>query len=420
MKIRQFVSKSLLLVSATSLVACVATDVQAKSQPPRVYVGSCVFGVDEKPALSGESAILASMVGAIIKVGFNSIGKALRAAGEEQTTTRTGLRNTEFTPGRAASCIQYVSGGIGSTGSCLAAGAVSVGTKAPSQLAGQCAKLKAAGIYLSSMPNLFLELQLRHSTAGSAYAVSPTFLSYQSKMKDGKFKKGENRGLVAQARFHATGVTANGNGSVGGAIVLGDVGVGTERLYDHPKPGDTDKVWWELESAWFPALNPPVKDMPAKGSPDASDPKHPGNAKIPLTVTVSVTETRSARKFYLFLADVFDESKEELQASTEKLLIQSRQEEAELAAFTAAQTALVSADQKHVAAEIAIIAYCAANYAAVSGSARDTLALTNSGAARVAQIGANMSARAAGRPGAYPTLVEISKAVPVVGTTEGC
>jgi len=388
MKIRQFVTKSLLVVSTAALVSCASVKVHAESQPPRVYTGSCIFGIDDlQQPLRGESAILTAIGSAAIKAGLDRLGKALRAAGAEQTTTLSALRNVEFQPGRAESCIQFVAGGIGSSGECAPAAA--------SSLAGRCNKLKDAGIYLSSVPKLFLELQLRRSTTGAAYTVSPTFLSYQNKLKGGKRKKGESRGLVVQARFHGPGVTANGKGSVGGAVVLGDVAVGTERTYEFPISGQPAPLYWELESPWFPALNPPVKDMPEPGTPEATDPNHPGNALTPLTVTVSVSETRSARPFYLFLADVFDESKEELQASAEKLVLESKREEAELAAFTAAQTALATADEKRLAAEIAIVTYCGANYAAVNGAEREALALTNSGAARAAQMGANVAARAA-------------------------
>lgn len=413
MKIRQLVWKTLVVALTALLVSCASVSVHAESQPPRVYTGSCVFGVDDLPApLSGESAILASIGSAAIKVGLDRLGKALRAAGEEQTTTLSALRNVEFTPGRADACIQFVAGGIGSSGECAPAAA--------SSLSARCTKLKDAGIYLTSTPKLFLELQLRHSETGAAYTVSPTFLSYQDKLKGGKRKKGESRGLVVQARFHGPGISANGKGSVGGAVVLGDVAVGTERTYEFPHGGQAAPKYWELESPWFPALNPPIKDMPKPDSQDATDPEHPSNAMMPLTITVSVSETRSARPFYLFLADVFDESKEELQVSAEKLVLESKREEAELAAFTAAQTALANADEKRVAAELAIVKYCSANYSTGTAADRESLALTNSGSARAAQIGANIASRSTGQSEVYPVLISISRDAPVVGVTPGC
>lgn len=409
----------LVSIATLALASCSTTGAWAQAKQTRTYVGDCVFGIDDSvtPQPTGESAILAAIASAAIKVGFDSFGKALRAAGEAETTTVSAQRNVEFKPGKAAACIQFVSGSMGSALDCKAIDWKNNRDGSVSQLVAQCERLRSLKIFLTDTPDFFVELQLRPSSFATAYTIAPTYYSYQRMLRNGKYDKNASRALALQARIHGAGVEANASGSTGGTVVLGMTGVGTEHKYLIP---DSTSESFALESAWFPALNPPVADPPESGTPEASDPRHPSNTSIPLTVTVSVSETRSARPFYLFLADVFDETKDEVQAETEKLLIKSKRDEAELAAYNAKQTLLLTADEKLVAAEVALISYCTSDYASGSDAERRTRALQGSGEARAAQVAANVAARAAGKAEPFPTPVEISDEAPAPGSTGGC
>jgi hypothetical protein len=410
-------------VFLAAVIALPATAASA-AKTPRLFFGECLFGVaPEQP--QGEGAV-AAIGASLIKVGLGRIGKALRAAGEADTTNVAAQLNLEIPVGNQQMCAQFVVGRFDSSSSVSVVDESLDKKLGVSKLANYTKELEAAGIDLAGRPDVFLELQLRYSKDNSAVAMAPTFLSYSQSLKGGKYSSRTSRGLAVQLRFHPPGVAATDQGSTGAVVVLGDRVLGAEVEYDKPKKLEDG---FEIESAWFPSTNSPPataaergkEDAAKKGDPAGSNPVvKPVAAKTkPMTLTVSVSEARSARPFLLFLADVFDESKEELQASLEKQLLATKRSEAELEAYKKAQIAASEYDQKFVAAEVAIAEYCSADYVSLIASKAEVLAVKNSGAARVAQSAANVAAKVLEINEPYATSIEISKTIPSSGVN-GC
>lgn len=149
----------------------------AGSAPPageaaRVFAGRCIPGPGEPiaPAAAAAAAplvapVLAALAGTLVKEGLSTVGKALVAAGEEQTFSIGSLGATPslaalWTANAANSCIQFVLGQFpdGSVDrSALQAGAVA---ERDGDAPGVRARLAASGILLRASPRLFLEYRI--------------------------------------------------------------------------------------------------------------------------------------------------------------------------------------------------------------------------------------------------------------------
>ena len=73
----------------------------------------------------------------------------------------------------------------------------------------------------------------------------------------------------------------------------------------------------------------------------------------PRVLWAARSETRDAREFLLFLADVFDDSKQGLTTSLQQTLISSERDKAELAKLTADSAAQTASEKKWAEAEVA-------------------------------------------------------------------
>jgi hypothetical protein len=129
-----------------------------------------------------------------------------------------------------------------------------------------------------------------------------------------------------------------------------------------------------------------------------------------MTMTVTLAETRTERPFILFLANVFDDTKDEIQDELETLLLREKREAAELEAFAARQAALTRLKQKMVTAEQRFIDYCALGSGTSDADRKARLTASNS--LYAAQVEANIAARRAGQADPYPVLVEVSSGPP--------
>lgn len=454
------------LVALSLLTCCLLAPgfTNAATHGTRAFYGPCVYGNDRAPpagpSIMGEgfAASLGAIASGIIDASLGRFGRALRAAGEEDTTMHAAQKNIELGAGYVEPCLQLVRGTFTSEQAANVVDdaldkKINRSSKAPSQLANKSAELNKAGIFLSGRPDFFAELQIRLSTDYSALSVAPTFVSYNRLLKDRSFKSKASRGLALQIRIHQPGVAAEEEGSTGGAVVLGDLRLGTEIEFLIP---DSIADAYPVESAWFPHVSPvasgaaafdcaaaavapgaatpgptPTTSNGGRGGPGSSNPVTgvPQNATRkgaadkpcrPFTITVSIAETRSARPFVLFLADVFDSSKDTIKSDLENNLIKSKRDAAELAEYTATQNALVAYGQNKVTVESRMIEYCTADYTNLSSDAAKLLALAKSQAVSAAQAAANISARTAGLAPPYPALIVPSEAIPQAGVTLGC
>ena len=124
-----------------------------------------------------------------------------------------------------------------------------------------------------------------------------------------------------------------------------------------------------------------------------------------MILSASVTETRKASEVLLFFADVFDASKDKMQAALEQSLIPSVGDTADLATYSAAQTALADYYSKFAVAESSRAELCAVSEDEMS---TDSSRLTTAAKLFAAQTAANVSARTAALPPPYPDRVEVT------------
>jgi hypothetical protein len=269
--------------------------------------------------------------------------------------------------------------------------------------ADESARLTELGIYLAEPPDLFIEWRLRASADGTALAVAPTYLEYNRLLKDSSTKPAKERGLALQLSFHGPGKAPASASAVGASVVLGNLAVGAHRRYPMPYSASDG---FELESPWFPtfASSPPAERM------DATDPLNTIDS-YPMTVTATVAETRDANQFLLFLADVFDESKEGLKTVLDSQLIKEKRDKAELEARNESQTRMSSYYTKYANAKAKMIEYCSASNANTDQGRQERLARSHD--AYIAQSDANLSAANAGLPRPYQTLVPVSDELPL-------
>ena len=452
------------------LFAACATVANAATHGTRAFYGPCIYGNDREIKArpsdgEGFAATLGAVVSGIIDAGLGRFGRALRAAGEEETTTQAAQKNIELGAGLIEPCVQIVRGRFTTANRANIADKeldkkINRKTQSASKLSLKPDQLRAAGIFLYGRPDFFAELQIRLSSDYSATSIAPTFVSYNRLLKDRSFKAGKSRGLALNMRFHPPGVSADEQGSTGGTVVLGDIALGTEIEYLIPDSIDEP---YPVESAWFPSISPVAENAQTFGckiiaedvtgdtttpddtsentanedatnaaaaGPAASNPipilenatRRGGRANLckPFTITASIAETRDARPFMLFLADVFDSSKDTLKTDLENTLVESKRDEVELAAYTAEQNALVTFGQQKINVRSRMIEYCTADYSGVPESSTQLLALEKSQAVLAAQAAANISAKAAGLQPPYATLIVPSGLIPQRGITPGC
>ena len=370
----------------------------------RVFYGDCLF--------SGESgALLAPVVSSVLSNTLDRFGTALRRLGEAETYSETDFRNLELSPGSQLNCIQVVKGTFEGKGDGIEIGEAPRAVKLPSQ------------INLSSAPDFFIELRPRTSADAAFLTLQPTYLDYRGLLKDGSSPANASRSIAMQLSFHGAGKDADDNTAVGTTVLLGNLRVGTTRDYAVP-PDSLDVT--SAESPWFPTFMPaggppkrnasnaaPAAPQPANPQPDDSTPSS-GGTKVPMSLTVTVAETRSERPFILFLADVFDDTKEDVKTQLELMLLSEKRQQARDAAEAASQQALIDYNGKFATAETKRIDYCALPADDNSDSAKKAR-LEVSNALFAAQVAANLTARAAGLAVPYPDVVEVS-----TGPPSGC
>lgn len=398
----------------------------------RAFAGDCITRQPDLATESALSGVVDAVVGGVISGTLGRIGKALRAAGEEDAEVVVGRYPAEFEPGKPVRCVFVAKGHWSSEHNDpyeITSNEDSDGDGKPDKVAVKF------GDYLLKDPDFFLEVAVVPSSGGSALRLVPNYLEYR-RLIEGRSKDGEkhDRGIAFEVAVHAPGVGPKDKDAVGATLVLGmmttgygyNLRDGTRRKIGQPAWSE-EKHYLPLEytSGWFKTFAPEVQKATNSrtnaGPGDSSDDESPSPAGsapggaaesettrqlLPRTVTVTFTETRAPRKFLLFLADVFDAGKEEIQEAAELAVLESKQAEAELAAAQASTTLMTDYLTKLSAAEVAIIEYCGANTDATPAGRSDRI--SKSAAANVAQRAANVSAVAASQPLPYTSFVPVT------------
>lgn len=363
----------------------------------RLYYGDCVRLTEEEQAKAAIIPVIAAAVlPSLISNTLDRFGNALRGTGEAQSYPVTTQRNIEVEFEVVDSCMQWVRGRF-----------LNQPPAKPSQHltgleADESDRLAELGIYLAEPPDLFIEWRLRASADRTALAVAPTYVEYNRLLKDRSDKPGNTRGLALQLSFHGPGKSPNSATAVGTSVVFGNLTVGSHRRYDMPYSASDG---FELESPWFPTFA--SSRLPKRLT--AADPQMSSDS-YPMTVTATVAEMRDANQFLLFLADVFDESREDLKAVIDTQLIKEKRDKAELDTLKESQTRLTNYYTEYANAEAKMIEYCSAIMAQTAEGRQERLARSRD--AYIAQSEANLSAANAGLPRPYEMLVTVSDALP--------
>jgi hypothetical protein len=389
-----------LLLMAMTAVGCAGQFRNIADSPGsvtelRVYNEACLFS----PKGEAGAMLLAPIVTSVLSNSLGRFGSALRKLGEEDTFTETDYRNFEIAAGQPFRCVQVVKGNFG-----IPQDPVTLGRHAPRAL--------PPAINLVEKPHFFMELEIKPSGNGKFLTLSPTYFEYNRLLKNGSARTA-SRTLAMQFSFHPAGKAADDRSAVGTTLGLINVPVGTVRDYSVP-PYSLDPLG--AQSLWFPTFLPagPAGDASGRSSPNPqpgdSTGIASGTASVPMTMTVTLAETRTERPFILFLADVFDDTKDEIQDELETLLLREKREAAELEAFAARQAALTRLKQKMVTAEQRFIDYCALGSGTSDADRKARLTASNS--LYAAQVEANIAARRAGQADPYPVLVEVSSGPP--------
>jgi len=373
-----------------------------QNKQTRAFAGDCLYRAAPPVDEGALTKVLDAATGGLISGTLGRIGEALRAAGEEDADVIVGRYPAEFEPGVPAKCIFVAKGKWTSTDKNV--------WKFRNSDDGKEKELLIADRRLVD-PDFFLEVAIERSGGGNALRAVPNYFHYVRLIEDKmKSNKSASRGIAFEIAVHPPAVGPKGKGAVGASLVLGMMETGYAynlRAGTRAKIAPDGQVDWkmpddgylplEYTSTWFPTF------APAAAKATNSKKKNTGTAKkqqLPRTVTVTFAETRAPRKVLLFLADVFEASKDEMRNAAEIALIDSRKTEAELAAARASTAMMSDYVTKQAAAEVAILTYC--------NAANDADRIAKSSAANVAQRAANLVALAALQPQPYTSFVETS------------
>lgn len=369
------------------------------------YVGMKVV-IPKECIAKSESAIGAALISGVIKTGLSSIGTALKKMGEKDDHAETAKINFEISTEEDFQCFVVAHG----TWRGLPENGEPNNGWSPND-SNEGVVSKDDGLYLADNPRLVMKVVIDRSSDRSAAKLRPTYLVYNRTVKDGNV--GKTRGLALEVSFLPPGKDKSSNDSVSAGFVLGDLNVPTS----YTKTKGNLRMFAESESNWFPyfmqSSSGNAANMEGQNTsdgttpnPSASTPESTSNdnaKRVPRTLNVTVTETRAARKVLLFLAGVFEASKEELQSELEKQLIESKKDEVELAELEKNSQLEIDYETNKAEAVIAINSWC------VTGTDKSKL-LVNSKTARLAQLSANLSAAKAGKSALYTSeaLVPVS------------
>ncbi len=365
----------------------------------RVFMtNDCVFSVPD----TERSAILSALAGSAIKVGMNRLGAALRAAGSEKTFTTIRSTNVDFNPARPPACIYIVQGDFLTDGITESRRVAALPERAPecnlpwaTSLAAEAAKLRATeeyctirrlvnnGIFLSGAPDFFFEGRVATSTDKSAMTIEASVLHIASHLDRSLARDGGT--LVLSFAIGEPGSGAPGADSLSSIASVTQLPFGKLRA---------------PTTMFFTGRSGPSAPWLSLGEAEE------GRPPLPRVVWAARSETRDAREFLLFLADVFDDSKENITSELQQTLVSSERRKAEIAQLTERATATTEAEKKWAEAEVALGEYSDFIQQQPSLQKRKEKAV----AVRALQREANVLAKTAGRMPFYDKLLEIPTA----------
>jgi len=395
---------SALALAALFLARCASTSgaaPKAGTAPPvrhlsRVFVGDCLFAKPEKEAFL--APILAAVLPSLISAGFNRLGKTLEASAKEETWQSTSFTNFEANETSFPKCVLVIRGPFA-----FSKDKMNSQWAAGSPFAHQVDRMKARGIYLSGTPDFYFEGKFRVSATGTAHSIVPIVASFEESIGDRALRSGDERFVKLGFAFHPPGKSATATDNPATELILGKLGKGAFHEYDAAcAPGSA------APSSSAPPSQPgvPAGPQPAAGNGDlprtAASSATPacldeslwfhlprGKDLAPISLTVSTVEVQGESAFLGFIAEVFTESRDDLEALVKRATIATEAQKARIAGIEADHALAVAYDQALIDALSALEA-CAAD---------PTVA--KAGAARIKQKSANLAAVKAGQPSPF-------------------
>lgn len=410
----------------------------------RLYYGPCTVAAD-----GSESVLLSTVLSSVVTRGLSRFGKALRnVAGEKELEFKI-HRLIEDVPGdRSSPCMQFVRGRF-LDGAPQNPRVLGVYKDIAPRVSAE--GLFDAGIYVAERPEIMIELKRRSSQNKEYAAYHLSFLDYQSSLFNRSGERRDRRGgggerhLAVQFAFSAAGSKSS---TVGSEVKIGRVKAGQAPKIYRKIGSPKGASGYEIESKWFSNHNPgdtrvslaraeidadlyqlaryeKIKSPTSSSSSKADNQliqvnQGPqaigggdsrgsnGNAK-PFELELTIVEMQDENKFLTFLADVFDDSDEQIGTTITNNIDPEKRTQARRQELTAQNEALETFQDKFVEAESAFISYCTAQ-GVENPDGRDWLRLSK--AAYLAQLSANLEAQVIGLPAPYPAPVNVSANVP--------
>ncbi|MGI9304412.1 MAG: hypothetical protein ACR2RB_17160 [Gammaproteobacteria bacterium] len=337
----------------------------------KVFVGKCLIAAPTRGRVIPGAGVVASIVSLGVKASVDSFAAAIRRAGEASTTSISASGNFESASSKLPSCVQIIQGRFYTREREFTEDSNPLAT---SDFPRIHKKMKEIGAYLAAVPHLFFEGQIRRSTDTSAIAIGPSYLAYNEFL--GSSSGSKARDLVFSFAISPPASSQNDNRGTVGQLQFSNLPIGTQAVFDSIRP---DRVATP-ETPWIP--------LSASEQP------------TPQTMTITVSETRDANKFLLFVADSLTGSKEQIEAVLQQTLVESekikvREQEAEAQhKRQSTETArVVEAVEAETAARVAV-----SKLKTLPDDAPASDKLEATGAARGEQLKANLAARNAGLP----------------------
>lgn len=405
---------------------------------PVVFAGPCVWAtVPVDPVRGQNQSLIETLVGSVITRGLDGIGTALEAAAAERTFVAVGSTNVDTPALAATQCLQFWSGPLWLPGAPGEPDAAAIG-RDTGLLPAEVQRLIDAGIRPSAEPSFFVELWVRRSAGGQYVAVTPTLMIRNASLETHRDPQTDRR-VAISASFLTVEVDKPATATVGPRlfdegllrlVTLDSLRNRASCMAPPATPAATTAPsvpaaqGGPIATAPAPGTTPagaPVaaqaatqrRDCSLRGVPEAGWIPNPLDDDKPITLTMSVQETRRANPVLSFVSGVFGDSKAEIKREANEALIPSIGRTADSAEAAAQAAALTKAAASFAAAEAARPAYCLADQTAAQRA-------TSAAALRGLQLVANADAALARLPARYPSPVPAGGDVPdpdICGTT---
>jgi len=439
-----------------AVAGCVALGGCASGLPglrPLTYATpgqAMVFATGDKcvhePADKEFGGLVAAALTGVASTLLKNFGTALtEGAKGGALPSSTATRNLQLDPGKTPKCVVVVRGSFQPGGKAVDPIDLASFLGLPGDAADQRRRLADLRLPPVYRVDHYVELRVGASSNGKALTFAPLFVRVARSI-DGA-ASGE-RDLSIAVKFNRAGADP-----VGSAVVVADRRIGVSSEWAPDADGR-----YAIEAPWFgtfhappaptgggqgagaaagqgagpaaPAAGPVGGGGAGAGGAIAGPPAGPGGSTtptmqsraadaVPVTVTVTVVETRPTNEGLAFVATVFNGLQPKIEAAVKPLIDSDARRATDVAEETGDLGLQVDLATAEGTAQSALIGYCSASSAALDAAGRQDR-IAKSIAARNAQLKANVAAIKAGVAQPYGALVSISADPPSTANPGAC